>query len=63
MVKQVSWLNLVMQQRCDKASEKLIDDPSLLRRMGKAAKERLKEFQASAIVTRIENIYHEELNT
>jgi glycosyltransferase involved in cell wall biosynthesis len=41
------------------AMTRLIEDPVLRERMGAAAKEQVKKFQASSVVSRIENLYQQ----
>lgn len=44
------------------ALERLLADPEIRARMGQSAKEKVKDFFASSVVTRIEEIYQEVLN-
>ena len=43
------------------AIQYLLDDPMRRERMGNMAKQRVVEFQAKAVVSRIEQVYHELL--
>jgi glycosyltransferase involved in cell wall biosynthesis len=45
------------EQALGKAMQRLIDDPDLRERMGAAARIRVTEFQASAVVRKIEKVY------
>ena len=48
-------------QALRKAIQCLLDDPALREHMGNMAKQRVVEFQAKAVVPRIEQVYHELL--
>jgi L-malate glycosyltransferase len=48
-------------QALRKAIQCLLDNPALREHMGNMAKQRIVEFQAKAVVPRIEQVYHELL--